>query len=94
MIRNLTLIALLLLPATASADTLLGHTRRMARHGRIYHDSRRGGGAEVVARVRPGIGQRLRARAVWMRSAPHRRILLSFGILRVRCWRGYCTGRK
>jgi len=65
----------------------------MARRGGIWHDSGRGGGRENVARVKPGFGQRMRARAAWMRSAPHRHNLLS-GPGRMVCINGYCVWRS
>ena len=89
-----TVAVLFLFSGVAQADTLLGHTMRMARRGGIWHDRARGGGAEVVAKVSPGFGQRWRAMQTWRRSRPHNAILNMRGILRVRCYRGYCTGRK
>ena len=91
--RILALILLLTLPLSAQADGLVGHTFKMARRGSIYHAARHRG-AEVVAYVGKGFGQRARAMAAWRRSAPHARILRMPGLLRTFCWRGYCTGRK
>ena len=93
--RNAILLAVLfLLPTATQADTLAGHAFRMARRGAIWHDRHRGGGSEVVARVKPGLGQRARAIAAWRRSRPHAAILRAPGRLRIRCIRGFCVGRK
>ena len=91
--KSLILALVILFPLQIQAGTGAQHARLMARSGRIFHAvSHRG--AEVVASVGRGLGQRARAIAMWRRSPPHARILQSSGLLRIRCVRGYCVGTK
>jgi hypothetical protein len=87
-------VVLCLVSTRVHARGLRAHAGWMAHWGTMQHDHRRGGGAEVVASVGGGFGQRSRARAMWRQSAPHARILRMPGILRVSCRNGYCVGRK
>ena len=92
MLRLGIIAAVLFAVSTATAGPLQ-HSLWMSRHGRLQHASNLRG-SEVIAKVGRGFGQRARAMAMWRRSPPHARVLKARGLLRVRCWKGFCTGRK
>jgi hypothetical protein len=78
--------------STGQCSTAAGYAATMNARGLFRHD-RAWGGAEVIYQS-TGTATETEARAAWMRSPAHRRLLVSGAIQDVACVGGVCVGRS
>lgn len=84
-------LLLLVLPAAAQAQSAAQYAAQMDRTGVFRHD-RSWNGTEVIYQS-SGAANEADAKAWWMNSPPHRRLLLSGAITDIACVGRFCVGR-